>query len=78
MKQPPRDYVPASGQKCALGPLPEDYPTPSFTFTLCHFSVVAALCSTQTPQGKDPPPFLYSLGAIGDAFHLHVGPRAEA
>ena len=57
VKPPPIDYVPPSGQKCALGPLPDGYPTPVLRFILSHFNIVVAICNTDPAQGKSPTAF---------------------
>lgn len=54
VKPPPADYVPPTGQKCALAPLPEGYPTPALRVQLCHFSIAIALCHTDNEQGRCP------------------------
>ena len=53
VKPPPPDYVPPTGQKCALAPLPEGYPAPALRVQLCHFRIAIALCHTDSEQGKD-------------------------
>ena len=52
VKPPPPDYVPPTGQKCALAPLPEGYAAPALRLRLCHFKIAVALCHTDTEQGK--------------------------
>lgn len=53
VKPPPPDYLPPSGQKCAVGPLPEGYAIPTSRFTIRDFKVVVALCqATETGHGE--------------------------
>ena len=55
IKPPPPDYVPPTGQKCALGPLPDGYAVPVSRFVLRDLRVVLALCQTvDTGQGRQP------------------------
>lgn len=59
VKPPPPDYLPPSGQKCALGPLPEDYAQPTSRFVLRDMHIVIALCQAVSPgQGILPSPTL--------------------
>ena len=55
IKPPPPDYVPPTGQKCALGPLPDGYAAPVSRFVLQDLRAVLALCQTvDTGQGRQP------------------------